>query len=114
MTVDDIVAAARQGQDQSGSTGRNDENSKSSESSPFEQGHALPGGVTNGGKSSALAQVLAQMQGREQGVQGSMQVVFDLKAFVQQPEQVQQTLMGLLLTGSAAEISLRDDVAAGE
>lgn len=110
MTVDSIVAAGQQGPDHSGNNNRTDENDKSSANA----WHTLPGGVTSSGKSSALAQTLAQMQGREQGVQGSMQVVFDLKAFVEQPEQVQQTLMGLLLTGSTAEISLGDDVAVGE
>ncbi|MFJ3205847.1 hypothetical protein [Streptomyces sp. NPDC086989] len=112
--MDDIVAAAQQGPDHSGNIDWNDKKTESSENGLFGQWQALPGGVANGGKSSALALVLAQMQGREQGVQGSMQVVVDLKAFVEQPEQVQLTLMGLLLTGSTVEISLRDDVAAGE
>lgn len=114
MTVDDIVAAAQQGPDHSGSTGRNDKNTGSSETNWFEQCKVLPGGVTGGGKSSAMAQVLAQMQGREQGMQGAVQVVFDLKAFVEQPEQVQQELMGLLWAGRKCGVRLGDDVAAGE
>ncbi|MFK0238219.1 hypothetical protein [Streptomyces vinaceus] len=113
--MDDIVAAARQGQDHSGSTGRNDKDSKSSESSLFEQGHGLPGGTTNSGKGSAVAQVLAQMQRHGQGEQGPVQVVFDLTAFVDQPEQVQQQLMELLLVaGSVTAAHGGNDALAGE
>ncbi|MER6522591.1 hypothetical protein ABT246_37890 [Streptomyces sp. NPDC001553] len=103
--MDSIVAAGQQGPDHSGMNNRIDESSESA-------WHVLPGGVGSG-KSHTLAQLMARMQGAGQGVQGSVQVVFDLKAFVAQPEQVQQTLMELLLTGGTAEF-VGDDVAAGE
>lgn len=114
MTVDDIVAAAQQGPDHSGSTGRNDKNTGSSETNWFEQCKVLPSGTVGSGKSSALAQILAQMQDPGQGWQGAVQVVFDLKAFVEQPEQVQRDLMGLLMAGRKSGVLLDDDVAAGE
>ncbi|MFI5867688.1 hypothetical protein [Streptomyces sp. NPDC051546] len=112
--MDDIVAAAQQGPDHSGSTGRNDESTGSSETNWFEQCKVLPGGTVGSGKSSAMAQVVAQMQDPEQGWQGAVQVVLDLKVFVEQPEQVQRDLLGLLMAGRKTGIVLGDDVAAGE